>query len=299
MIKRFTLHSLLILLSLSTQVHATAHHDVYPRAAEKNEASVSAARTPAVVLIHGWSCDSSYWSAQLLALREHFDVITVDLAGHGKTPATRTDFSMHSFGRDVVEVVAKLPADQPIVLVGHSMGGPVAVEAAVLLGERVRGVIGVDTFASIGAPKTSEAENAARFAAFERDFSGTTRAFVSQAFFRADADPILRERIANDMASADPKVALLAIRGLNDWDGTQRLPLLKQPIATINADQVSLDATRLQRYAASFKLITLAGQGHFLMMENPTRFNPILIETIQTMLNDQSKNQRVEVSAAR
>ena len=299
MIKRFTSPLLLILLSLSTQVHATAHHDVYPRTAAKNETPVSAARTPAVVLIHGWSCDSSYWSAQLPALREHFDVITVDLAGHGKTPATRTDFSMHSFGRDVVEVIAKLPAEQPIVLVGHSMGGPVAVEAAVLLGERVRGVIGVDTFASIGAPKPSEAENAARFAAFERDFSGTTRAFVSQAFFRADADPVLRDRIANDMASADPKVALPAIRGLNDWDGTQRLPLLRQPITTINADQVPLDATRLQRYAASFQLITLAGQGHFLMMENPARFNPILIETIQTMLNDQSKAQRVEVSAAR
>jgi pimeloyl-ACP methyl ester carboxylesterase len=202
---------------------------------------------------------------------------------------------MASFGRDVAEVVARLPADQPIVLVGHSMGGPVAVEAAVLLGERVRGVIGVDTFASIGLPKPSQAENAARLAAFDRDFRGTTRAFVSQSFFRADADPILRERIANDMASADPKVALAAIQGLNDWDGTQRLPLLKQPIATINADQVPLDAARLQRFAPSFRLITLAGQGHFLMMENPVRFNPVLIETIRGMLDD----QRAEVSASR
>lgn len=248
-----------------------------------------------VILVHGWSCDSSYWSEQLSALRQHFDVITLDLAGHGKTPATRTDFSMASFGRDVAEVVAQLPADQPIVLVGHSMGGPVAVEAALLLGERVRGVIGVDTFASIGLPKPSAVENAARLAAFERDFRSTTLAFVSQSFFRADADPNLRERIANDMASADPKVAIAAIQGLNDWDGTQRLPLLKQPIATINADQVPIDAARLQRYAPSFRLITLAGQGHFLMMENPSRFNPVLIETIRGMLDP----QRGEVSASR
>jgi pimeloyl-ACP methyl ester carboxylesterase len=268
--------------------NAAVHHERHSRLSGSTPDAT-------VILVHGWSCDSTYWSEQLPALRRHFDVITIDLAGHGKTPATRADFSMASFGRDVAEVVAQLPADQPIVLVGHSMGGPVAVEAALLLGERVRGVIGVDTFASIGLPKPSAVENAARLAAFERDFRSTTYAFVSQSFFRADADPSLRERIANDMASADPKVALAAIQGLNDWDGTQRLPLLKQPIATINADQVPLDAARLQRYAPSFQLITLAGQGHFLMMENPTRFNPVLIETISGMLDD----QRAEVSASR
>lgn len=274
---------------------ASVHHELYPRSSADDKTVSAKQQSATVILIHGWSCDSSYWSAQLAALREHFDVVTVDLAGHGKTPAMRTDFSMTSFGHDVAAVVGRLPTDQPIILVGHSMGGPVAVEAALLLGTRVRGVIGVDTFASIGLPKPSEAENAARLAAFERDFSATTRAFVSQSFFRADADPILRERIAADMASADPKVALPAIRGLNDWDGTQRLPLLKQPIATINADQVAVDESRLQRYAPSFRLITLAGQGHFLMMENPARFNPVLIETIRGMLDD----QRAEVSASR
>lgn len=288
MIKWFAGLLLLAGSSVTNFSDAAVHHERYPRL------SGGTAETT-VVLIHGWSCDSSYWSAQLAALREHFDVVTVDLAGHGRTPATRVDFSMTSFGRDVTEVVARLPATQSIVLVGHSMGGPVAVEAAVLLGGRVRGVIGVDTFASIGLPKPAPAENAARLAAFERDFRGTTHAFVSQSFFRADADPLLREQIASDMASADPKVALAAIQGLNDWDGTQRLPLLKQPIATINADQVALDEAKLQRYAASFRLITLAGQGHFLMMENPARFNPVLIDTIRGMLDD----QRAAVSASR
>lgn len=288
MIKRLTILWLLVLSLASGLGHAAVHHERYPSLSGRSPSAT-------VMLIHGWSCDSAYWSAQLEALREHFEVITIDLAGHGKTPATRDDFSMASFGRDVADVVAQLPADQSLVLVGHSMGGPVAVEAAVLLGERVRGVIGVDTFASIGLPKPSQTENAARLAAFERDFSGTTRAFVSQSFFRPDADPVLRERIANDMASADPKVALAAIQGLNDWDGTQRLPLLKQPIATINADQVPVDESRLQRYAPSFRLITLAGQGHFLMMENPARFNPVLIETIRGMLDD----QRAEVSASK
>ena len=148
MIKLFTSLLLLAWFSVPEISNAAVHHERYPRS------SVNTADTT-VILIHGWSCDSTYWSEQLPALRQHFDVTTIDLAGHGKTAATRDDFSMASFGRDVAEVVARLPTDQSIILVGHSMGGPVAVEAALLLGERVRGVIGVDTFASIGLPNRS------------------------------------------------------------------------------------------------------------------------------------------------
>jgi pimeloyl-ACP methyl ester carboxylesterase len=98
-----------------------------------------------VVLVHGWSCDSNYWQAQLPALREHYAVATVDLAGHGGSGANRASWSMADFGDDVVRVVNALPDYQKVVLVGHSMGGPVAVEAARRLKGRVAGIIGVDT----------------------------------------------------------------------------------------------------------------------------------------------------------
>src|SRR5687767_5609039 len=48
---------------------------------------------PAVVLIHGWSCDSNYWKEQLAALKEKYTTVTVDLAGHGASGSNRTDWS--------------------------------------------------------------------------------------------------------------------------------------------------------------------------------------------------------------
>ena len=42
---------------------------------------------PAIILIHCWSCDSSYWSAQIEPLRAHYTTVTVDLAGHGGSGA--------------------------------------------------------------------------------------------------------------------------------------------------------------------------------------------------------------------
>jgi len=104
MIKLFTSLLLLAWFSVSELGNAAVHHERHPRLSV-NPASA------AVILVHGWSCDSTYWSEQLPALRQHFDVITIDLAGRGKTPATRDDFSMASFGRDVAEVANVIAND--------------------------------------------------------------------------------------------------------------------------------------------------------------------------------------------
>src|SRR4051794_35770106 len=84
---------------------------------------------PAVVFVHGWSCDRRYWQRQLDHFAERHQVVAVDLGGHGESGSGRTNWTMPSFAADVVSVVEDL-ALGPMVLVGHSMGGDVVVEAA-------------------------------------------------------------------------------------------------------------------------------------------------------------------------
>jgi pimeloyl-ACP methyl ester carboxylesterase len=62
----------------------------------------------AIVLVHGWSCDRSYWVCQLSALSENGQVVAVDLAGHGESSGTRRDWTIAAFGSDVCSVVARL-----------------------------------------------------------------------------------------------------------------------------------------------------------------------------------------------
>jgi pimeloyl-ACP methyl ester carboxylesterase len=251
-----------------------------------HEPPTAATNRPLVVLIHGWSCDSSYWEAQVPALRDRYRVVTLDLAGHGDSGADRNDWSMRAFGEDVRRVVDAVDPRAPLVLVGHSMGGPVAIEAARQLGQRVRAVIGVDTFSTVGLPRPPAAETAARVAFFERDFAGATRMFVTRTFFRPDADPALRERIASDMASGDPRVGIAAVQGLNDWDGVPAMAQLPVPIIAINADLAPTDAERIRRSVPRFELVVMPQSGHFLMMEDPTRFNPLLLEQLERFVTD-------------
>ena len=133
---------------------------------------VVGAGSPAIVFVHGWSCDRGYWRAQMASFAGRYQVVAIDLAGHGESGLGRADWTMPAFGRDVVAVVDGLGLGR-MVLVGHSMGGDVVVEAALRLGDRVAGVVWVDVYRSLEDPRTAE-QREARVSPFRRDFHGET-----------------------------------------------------------------------------------------------------------------------------
>jgi pimeloyl-ACP methyl ester carboxylesterase len=244
---------------------------------------VYGAGEPAVALVHGWSGDSSYWNAQLAALKAKYTVLTVDLAGHGGSGRNRTDWSMANYGEDVAAAVGELETPR-VVLVGHSMGGPVALEAASRLGDRVIGVIGVDTFKTLDQPPPHIGPIERRIEDFRRDFIGTTREFVAGGFFQKDADPLLVRKIAGDMSLAPPEVAIPSLLAVNSMRFEDVLPKVSVPIIAINSDlPPGTDGERIRESVPTFRLITLERTGHFLMLEKPDQFNTVLLREIAAL----------------
>ena len=241
---------------------------------------------PALVFIHGWSCDSNYWREQVQEFKRKYTLVMVDLAGHGGTDGNRSDWTMARFGQDVATALSAIP-NQQIVLVGHSMGGNVAIEAARLLKGRVIGIIGVDTFKSIGEPRPSQAQVDAIVKPFEADFIGATRTMVSKYFFAANADTQLVQKIAYDMSLSPPRVGVPSLRAILEYDFTEPLKELSVPIVAINSDLGEpVNEIRIRKVLPRFRQVTLAGDGHFLMMEDPARFNPALETEIQALLGN-------------
>jgi len=169
-------------------------HDGVPLAFE-----VHGAGAPTLVFVHGWSCDRHYWRGQVRALAARYQTVAVDLAGHGESGVGRRVWTMAAFGEDVVAVAEQLGLGE-LVLIGHSMGGDVIVEAARRLGDRVAGLVWVDTYDTLGEPPTDE-EVEAFLAPFREDFATATRALVGR-LFTADADAELAEWVAADMSAA-------------------------------------------------------------------------------------------------
>jgi len=95
---------------------------------------------------------------------------------------------------------------------------------------------------------------------------------------------VLIRRIADDMSSAPPDIAIAALKGLNAWIGVQPFADAGAPIVLINAAQPPTDAERLAKLAAGLKVVTMDGVGHFPMMEDPSRFNSLLEQEIQVLV---------------
>jgi pimeloyl-ACP methyl ester carboxylesterase len=234
--------------------------------------------SPALVLVHGWSCDRGYWKEQIEYLSPQYQLVLIDLAGHGESGLGRKDYTMAAFGADVAAVVDSLGLGK-VVLVGHSMGSDVVVEAAKLLKGKVTGLVWVDQYDSLDS-FNSPAKIEEVVAKFRKDFRGTTETFV-RGLFGPNADPKLVERIAKDMASAPPAVGLSALR--NTWLNGPNLPAalaaLKLPVVELNADRNPTDHASLAKHGV--KAFVMPDIGHFLMLEDPPRFNRSLDSVVK------------------
>ncbi|MGH9154094.1 MAG: alpha/beta fold hydrolase [Acidimicrobiales bacterium] len=234
---------------------------------------------PAVVLIHGWAGNRTFWSRQVDLLAETYQVVALDLGGHGESGVGRDDWNLPAFGDDVVAVVEEVGAGD-VALVGHSMGGDAAVFAARLLGDRVRGVVWVDTFRSLGDEPTSSAEDVAQFVApFHVDFGAAVDRFA-RSLFPEEADPALVDHVARSMVAAPREASLGSIgHALNRHPPIIAvLAELSAPVVAMNPDVSPTDAESMRGHGV--EPIILTGVGHFSMLEDPDQFNPLLAATL-------------------
>lgn len=160
--------------------------------------SVAGSGEPALLFIHGGLANRTFWDGELMTFASQHRVIAPDLPGHGESGMNRQKWGIPEFGADVRAVIEAEHAEK-VILFGNSLGGPVAIEAALLMPEKVLGVVGVDTFQSLTYSVNSEdAQKTAD--AFRDDYAGSLRRMVRQLFHQ-DADPSIladaEQRMAN------------------------------------------------------------------------------------------------------
>ena len=245
---------------------------------------------PTLVFVHGWSCDARYWRAQLPYFAKNHRVVMLDLAGHGHSGTTRSQYTMRAFGEDVKAVI-EATGSRRVILIGHSMGGSVIAEAARLMPNRVKGLIGVDTLENIEYPITRE-ELKKMIAPLEKDFRAGSRQFVEE-MISPQTDPQLREWILSDMSAAPPAVALSAMNNMMSQyitgEAAKIFDEIRIPVITVNGDMWPVNYEANRRHMLSFDAIVLKGADHFLMLNRPEQFNRALETAISKLLRNTVK----------
>ncbi len=240
----------------------------------------------ALIFVHGWSCDRTYWQNQVHAFSSSYQVAAIDLAGHGESGSGRKQFTIKAFAKDVEAVVASINAEK-VILVGHSMGGGVIAEAARLLPGRVIGLVGIDTLQNVAyTMKEEQLEEMIR--PFEEEFVPGVKAFVSKMLVDS-TDPELADWIRNDMAAAPKEVAISALREhLGQYvtgEAAQAFQDIKAPVYCLNATLWPTSTESNRKHMTSFDVVLMENVGHFPMLEQPQKFNEELARIITRILN--------------
>lgn len=230
---------------------------------------------PTLVFLHGWSCDRSYWREQIPVFAAKHRVIAVDLAGHGESGENRVDWTFEGLADDVIAVLEQEGEDD-VILIGHSMGGPIALLVAQRAPERVKGIVAVEALHNAEAPRMTDEQAAAFLGAYERDYAGTCGQFA-RAMFPEGTDPRLVEEVAQDMAAAPPEVAIGLARRFPDFVLKDAMLGVTVPVRSINsAGSLPTNVDANQIYLLDYDAVQMVNVGHFLMLERPVEFNAML-----------------------
>ena len=236
--------------------------------------SVQGKGDPALVFVHCWSCDRHLWDNQVAVFAKDHRVVTIDLPGHGESGKGRKDWSIGGFGEDVKRVVVKLGLKR-VVLIGSSMGGPVALEAARRMPDRVVAIVPVDTLLNVEARMPAEQVEAA-LKQMRADYKGETTKFMTQYLFAPSTPAAVKDRILSQATSAPPEIAIPILGAAFAYDPIPALQEIKVPIRAINSDLYPTNLEGNRKHAPQFEAVIMKGVGHYPMLEDPARFNELL-----------------------
>ena len=237
----------------------------------------SGSGSAAAVFVHGWAGRREHWDEQFEAFAHDRLVVRLDLAGHGASGQARDRWSVGAFAGDVVAVIDAVGVDR-VVLIGHSLGGSVIVEAARRLAGRVVRLVGVDTWSAIGVRKSvEELEASVLLPLMRENFDAGARAFA--AIMCGPSTPAdLAARVADDAASMTPQIAISILEdaiaaGPENFEQTLRN--LDAPRSCISSESFR---PKDPAVLAAFGIdnVVLPDTGHYLMLERPQAFNELL-----------------------
>lgn len=243
-----------------------------------------------VLFVHGWCIDQSYWEPQVKALCQDYRTVVLDLPGHGKSGDQRDSWTVKQYAQDVLSVIQQLSLSN-VVVVGHSMGGDVALEAGLMDDKNIVALVGVDNFKDVGVTFDEETmvEVNAFFDALRSDYKTMATAYAEGFLFHPSTDSAIVKRVVNDIANANQQMAIGSLENLMNYPELEPelLSRLTQKFYFINSNATPTNAAALTVTGVDFELLEIDSTGHYPMIEKPKEFNQLLVQILEKIRSNQ------------
>ena len=229
----------------------------------------------AVVFIHGWTCDLTFWKANIPAFVNHSRVIAIDLPGHGASDKPQITYSMDLFARAIDAVITDAGVER-VALVGHSMGVPVIRQFYRKYPNKTLALVIVDgSLRGFGSREQTKGFLDPLRGPGYKEQAERMVSFMVQPV----KDPKTREEIKAAMTSAPQHVMVGA------WDAMLDEAIWKQdkinaPTLAVMRKQPQSNAEYenfVRELAPGIDYQAWEGVSHFLMMDEPQKFNDTVL----------------------
>ena len=247
----------------------------------------SADRVP-VLWIHGYPLNNLLWDFQIDGLADIARLIAPDLRGHGGTDPTPPPYSVELFADDCVRLLDSLGMEGPVVVVGLSMGGYVALDMARRHPDRVAGLILAATRAGADSPEARAGRDKAAGVAIAEGIVPIVEAMLPKLLAPGTyaAEPDLVDYVRDMMLETSVDGAVGALAAMRDRpDSTPLLPSLAVPTLVIHGEEDQLipvsEAQAMQRAIPGAELVIVPGAGHLPNLEQPDVFNDAVREFLE------------------
>jgi pimeloyl-ACP methyl ester carboxylesterase len=256
---------------------------------------------PALLLLHGLGCDHTTWDPVLDSLAKRYTVVAPDLLGHGRSDKPRADYSVGGYANGMRDLISVLGIDK-VTVVGHSLGGGVAMQFAYQYPERTErlvlvapGGFGPEVTPLIRAITTPGFHQVTGVLTLPglRHIGATGLRVLARSPLRKARDLDEVARIFESFADSRTRAAIRhVVRAVVDWKGqivtmTDRAYLTEHmPICMIWGDDDMVIPTRHALTAgavapkAAVEIIPNAG--HFPHKDHPQRFVKLLNDFVRS-----------------
>jgi pimeloyl-ACP methyl ester carboxylesterase len=233
----------------------------------------SGAGDPAMVFVHGWCCDRTHHAPQVEHFSPRHRCVSVDLRGHGLSDASADGYTIAGFADDVAWICGQLGLNKPVI-VGHSMGGAVALSLSARHPELPRAIVMLD--GAIFFPQALAATEAQLSAAFHSDAYLEPLGAIFNGMFMASDDPARKERLVAAALAMPQHVAAAEWDAMWSNDFAGAAAACKVPALYVGSHAPVADVARLRAAMPDAIIGQTAGAGHFHQLEVPEQINPMI-----------------------
>jgi len=230
---------------------------------------------PPLVFVHGAACNRRFWCQQVPRFSSAHRVVAVDLRGHGKSDAPSERYTVRLFAEDLASTSTQLEIERPVVI-GHSLGGLVALDFASVYPDQVAGAVLID---SPLLPGGQRAKVVGDLVAGLRgpDPDAALRGYFAGLFVDRYDDAATRSWILDQAVLTEPHVSSsLWEESLVSWDDEAALRACRVPVLYIDAGTPNADLARAVELCPGLMIARTIGSGHFSPLVVPEQVNAVL-----------------------